>query len=51
METLIIYFDKLKKNKQIIRPSAKFDKRWRELVYHVTHSDDFHKNYHHYEII
>jgi len=52
---VIIYFDESKKNKQVIKPSNRFDGDYLGLVLHVTHSNldnkCYVKNYHSFEII
>jgi len=54
MKTIIIYFDELKRNKQIIHPTDKFDGAVLQLVEAITHSDLHNyipvKNYHSFEI-
>ena len=52
---VIIYFDETKVNKQVIKPSNKFDGNYLDLVLHVTHScldkKNYVKNYHSFEIV
>ena len=52
---LIIYFDEQKKNKQVIKPTEKFDGNYLNLVLHITHSNlsghDYRKNYYSFNVI
>lgn len=50
MAYLVIYYNRQKTCKQVVRPTAHFDGNWTALAFQISKSDDHKRNYSHYEI-